>query len=51
MDHNYRKMSKSLGNVILPEDIINGKDGKHPLGIDVLRYVGLKRYRVSVQSR
>ena len=42
VDENFRKMSKSVGNVVLPEDIIKGKDGKPPLGIDVLRYIEFK---------
>lgn len=37
VDENGNKMSKSLGNVIDPEEIIVGKKGQKPYGIDVLR--------------
>jgi isoleucyl-tRNA synthetase len=49
LDQHFRKMSKSLGNVISPADIISGNGvktdrsgksspGTEPLGADVLRY-------------
>ncbi|XP_011310273.1 isoleucine--tRNA ligase, mitochondrial [Fopius arisanus] len=39
VDKNGQKMSKSLGNVISPEDVIRGKKSdKNALGTDVLRW-------------
>ena len=45
LDENLRKMSKSLGNVIAPQDVIDGSSNKQgkkmfptPYGADVLRY-------------
>jgi isoleucyl-tRNA synthetase len=44
LDENMRKMSKSVGNVISPQEIINGSTGPGkkafptPFGADVLRY-------------
>ncbi|KAJ8969178.1 hypothetical protein NQ314_001881 [Rhamnusium bicolor] len=38
VDENGNKMSKSVGNVINPIDITNGKHGKKPYGVDTLRW-------------
>jgi len=37
MDEHDKKMSKSLGNVVSPNDVITGKSGFDPFGVDVLR--------------
>ncbi|ODV63887.1 isoleucine--tRNA ligase ISM1 [Ascoidea rubescens DSM 1968] len=37
LDEKGQKMSKSIGNTILPDEIILGKKGLKPLGIDGLR--------------
>lgn len=38
VDENGQKMSKSLGNVVDPEEVIKGKKGQNPYGIDTLRW-------------
>lgn len=43
VDKNGIKMSKSLGNVVNPEDIISGTKGQNVYGIDVLRFDLLDR--------
>jgi isoleucyl-tRNA synthetase len=37
VDKNGLKMSKSVGNVINPKDLIHGAKKQEPLGIDALR--------------
>jgi isoleucyl-tRNA synthetase len=41
VDGNGLKMSKSVGNVIHPQDLTKGTKTQQPLGIDILRYVFL----------
>ena len=38
LDENGRKMSKSLGNVVAPMDIVQGAKKKPAYGVDTLRY-------------
>ncbi|XP_018320413.1 isoleucine--tRNA ligase, mitochondrial isoform X2 [Agrilus planipennis] len=38
VDENKQKMSKSLGNVIYPDDIVKGSKKRKAYGIDVLRW-------------
>jgi isoleucyl-tRNA synthetase len=38
VDGNGLKMSKSVGNVIHPQDLTKGTKKQQPLGIDILRY-------------
>lgn len=39
VDGNGLKMSKSLGNVIDPKDVVQGNNGSKAYGIDSLRYL------------
>ena len=38
VDEHGRKMSKSDGNVVVPDSVTDGGDGHPALGADVLRY-------------
>jgi len=38
VDENGRKMSKSIGNVIDPQNIVNGIYDKSISGVDILRW-------------
>ena len=49
VDKNGLKMSKSMGNVVDPQEILEGSKKVSPYGVDVLRYIKLNNiYSIQV---